>query len=46
MAAFDNLSNPSANRSVHCMYVLDNYIYIGLGNASNSLISYDPTWDN
>ena len=37
---------PAANRSVHCMYVLDNYIYIGLGNASNSLISYDPTWDN
>ncbi|WP_455632687.1 Kelch repeat-containing protein, partial [Parabacteroides sp.] len=36
---------PAANRSVHCMYVLDTYIYIGLGDASK-LISYDPTWDN
>ena len=31
---------------LYIAYVLDNYIYIGLGNASNSLISYDPTWDN
>lgn len=35
-----------SNRNVHCMYVLDKYIYIGLGNASNSLIIYDPSWDN
>lgn len=33
-------------RSIHCMYLLDGLIYIGLGTASDSLISYDPTWDN
>jgi hypothetical protein len=30
---------------VHCMYVMNNLIYIGLGSA-NSLIVYNPAWDN
>jgi hypothetical protein len=31
--------------SVHCMYVMNNLIYIGVG-SSNSLIVYNPMWDN
>ena len=37
---------PDSNRTVHCMYVLDDLIYIGLGSSSDSLITYDPSWDN
>lgn len=36
---------PSSNRDIHCMYVLNDVIYIGLGSAS-TLVSYDPVWDN
>lgn len=36
---------PSDYQTVHCMYTLNDYIYIGLGDAS-ALIAYDPTWDN
>jgi|GEM_PF-494223 len=37
---------PSAYRGIHCMSVIGNKIYIGLGSESaNSLIVYDPTWD-
>lgn len=35
---------PSSSRNVHCMYVLNETIYIGLG--TNSLITYNPLWDN
>ena len=34
------------NRKVHCMYMMHNKIYIGLGENSDTLIQYDPTWDN
>ena len=38
---------PSAYRGIHCMSVIGDKIYIGLGNNSaNSLIVYDPIWDN
>lgn len=36
---------PAANREVHCMVVLNNVIYIGLGN-SGTMITYNPIWDN
>jgi hypothetical protein len=32
--------------SIHCMYYDNGKIYIGLGSASNTLIVYDPLWDN
>ena len=32
-------------RDVHCMYVLNGMIHIGLGNI-NSLVTYNPVWDN
>ncbi|MDR2138937.1 MAG: hypothetical protein LBP50_05260 [Tannerella sp.] len=35
---------PALNRNVHCMYVLNGTIYIGLG--MNGLIAYNPLWDN
>ncbi|MDR2763648.1 MAG: hypothetical protein LBB90_01275 [Tannerella sp.] len=35
---------PLYNRNVHCMYVLNGTIYIGLG--TNGLIAYNPIWDN
>ena len=37
---------PEMKRGAHCMFVLNNQIYIGLGDTSDSLISYDPYWDN
>ncbi|GHV49695.1 hypothetical protein FACS1894181_09230 [Bacteroidia bacterium] len=39
---------PSSNSGdfQHCMFVLNNYIYIGLGISYKSLIKYDPFWDN
>lgn len=36
---------PAANREVHGMYAIGGKIYIGLGNTSNKLIAYDPSWD-
>ncbi|MDR1455240.1 MAG: hypothetical protein LBJ01_06280 [Tannerella sp.] len=35
---------PSSSRNVHCMYVLNGTIYIGLG--INGLTTYNPLWDN
>ena len=37
---------PSTQRGFHCMYVLNQKIYIGLGTDTNSLLRYDPVWDN
>jgi N-acetylneuraminic acid mutarotase len=39
---------PSSNMgdSQHCMFVLNNVIYIGLGVSQRSLLKYDPAWDN
>jgi N-acetylneuraminic acid mutarotase len=39
---------PSSNigDSQHCMFVLNNMIYIGLGVSRKSLLKYDPVWDN
>jgi Uncharacterized protein conserved in bacteria len=31
---------------IHCMYVLNGLIYIGLGNSGSTFISYNPHWDN
>ncbi len=47
-------SQVSVNRFFHCMFTLDEInngitetnIYIGLGQYSNELIKYNPTWDN
>lgn len=36
---------PAANREIHCLYAIGDRIYIGLGNTSNKLIAYDPSWD-
>ncbi|MDD4515073.1 hypothetical protein [Massilibacteroides sp.] len=32
--------------NIHCMYVLDNKIYIGLGSGSSKFVAYNPYWDN
>lgn len=37
---------PVSCRSFHCMYVLDNLIYVGLGNSSQTMVTYNPIWDN
>ena len=37
---------PSSLRSFHCMYVLSDKIYIGLGAGADTLVKYDPVWDN
>ncbi|MDR2533370.1 MAG: hypothetical protein LBC81_01105 [Tannerellaceae bacterium] len=39
---------PTSNRGdyQHCMFVLDNTIYIGLGVSYKSLLKYAPSWDN
>jgi N-acetylneuraminic acid mutarotase len=31
--------------SQHCMFVLNDMIYIGLGVSQKSLLKYDPAWD-
>jgi hypothetical protein len=36
---------PAGMQHIHCMYVLENMIYIGLG-SSRTLIIYSPQWDN
>ena len=36
---------PDGYRGVHCMSVINNKIYIGLGNSANALVAYDPIWD-
>lgn len=38
-------TNSSLKNNIHCMYVLNDIIYIGLGSAS-TLVTYDPAWDN
>jgi N-acetylneuraminic acid mutarotase len=35
---------PSSMRDIQCMYALGDAIYIGFGN--NSLVMYNPLWDN
>lgn len=37
---------PTAQRAFHCIYVLNEEIYIGLGSGSDTLLKYDPLWDN
>ena len=37
-------SFPEGHKAYHCMYVVNNKIYIGLGGGS--LMVYDPLWDN
>jgi N-acetylneuraminic acid mutarotase len=39
---------PSSNMgdNQHCMFVVDDTIYIGLGMSYTSLLKYDPSWDN
>jgi N-acetylneuraminic acid mutarotase len=39
---------PSSNRGdyLHCMFVLNDMIYIGLGASHKSLLKYNPAWDN
>lgn len=34
------------NNNVHCIYALNNSIYIGLGSGTDKFILYDPVWDN
>ena len=36
----------TAQRSFHCIFVLNEKIYIGLGTGSNTLVKYDPVWEN
>ena len=37
---------PASQRAFHCIYVLNEQIYIGLGTGSDTLLKYDPVWDN
>ena len=37
---------PTNYRDFHCMYSVNNKIYIGLGKTQISIIAYDPLWDN
>lgn len=37
---------PDTYRTFHCIYVLYNKVFIGLGTGVDSLIKYDPLWDN
>lgn len=37
---------PEDYRHFHCMYEVLGKIYIGLGAQSNTLLLYDPAWDN
>lgn len=39
---------PVANRKIHCVYGFSgsDKVYIGLGENSRDIISYDPGWDN
>jgi hypothetical protein len=34
------------NNNVHCIYVLNDKIYVGLGTGSSKFVTYDPYWDN
>jgi N-acetylneuraminic acid mutarotase len=40
------LPSSHAGDSQHCIFVLNNMIYIGLGVSQQSLLKYDPAWDN
>lgn len=35
-----------ARRHFHCIFSENNKIYIGMGQSGNSLMIYDPVWDN
>lgn len=37
---------PAANKDIHCVYVVDGKVLLGLGINGNKLIGYDYTWDN
>ena len=37
---------PSNRQNFHCIFSENDKIYIGLGDAANSLMVYDPLWDN
>lgn len=37
---------PSGFRGIHCMYVINDLIYIGLSQTSSTLLVYDPAWDS
>jgi hypothetical protein len=38
---------PSGLRSIHCMYEYNGKVYIGFGKGEgNTLMVYDPSWDN
>lgn len=32
--------------NIHCIYLLDDEIYIGLGSGTSQFIAYSPYWDN
>lgn len=34
------------NNEIHCIYLLDNQIYIGLGSGTGKFVAYNPYWDN
>ena len=36
---------PFAQQGFHCIYTLNEKIYIGLGPGSETLVKYDPVWD-
>ena len=37
---------PASCSDIHCMYSVNNKIYIGYGTSKVSLVTYDPSWDN
>lgn len=40
------LPGGNAGDNQHCMFVVNGGIYIGLGSSQNTLLEYDPAWDN
>lgn len=34
------------NNKVHCIYISNDDIYVGLGNNAGAFIRYNPSWDN
>lgn len=34
------------NNEIHCIYQLDDKIYIGLGTGTGKFVAYSPYWDN
>ena len=37
---------PTDFRGIHCMFTMNDLIYIGLSQQSSTLLVYDPAWDN